>query len=162
MLKTNVIILMGVNALLGCAMLMGQQTAPAVSDADFQLMRKDLRSDKKSIVAENMSLTGDEAGKFWPVYDQYAGELAKINDIKLSVVKEYAAKYPKLSGEEAQELVKRWSDADAAAIQLRLRYLPKFQDALQSVKASRFFQIDRRIGLIMDLQLASAIPLVEQ
>jgi hypothetical protein len=48
-------------------------------------------------------------------------------------------------------------------IQLRFQFLPKFQDALQSVKASRFFQLGiAASACIMDLQLACAIPLVEQ
>jgi hypothetical protein len=48
-------------------------------------MRRDLRSEKKSIVAENMALSGNEAGKVWRAYDQYAAEVAKTNDTKLSV-----------------------------------------------------------------------------
>ncbi len=160
MMRRKMVLLVGVNLLLGCAMVMGQQASQGI-DADIQLMRKDLRSEKKAIVAENMALTETEATKFWPVYDQYAAELAKINDGKVSVIKEYAAKYPHLTPEEAQGLVKRWGEADAAAIQLRLTYISKFQDALQNVKTARFFQIDRRIGLVLDLQLASEIPLVE-
>lgn len=160
MMRRKMALLVGVNLLLGCAMAMGQQASQGI-DADIQLMRKDLKSEKKVIVAESMSLTETEATKFWPVYDQYAAELAKINDNKVSVIKEYAAMYPHLTAEDAQGLVRRWSEADAAAIQLRLKFIPKFQDALQNVKAARFFQIDRRIGLLLDLQLASEIPLVE-
>ncbi len=160
MTKKRVVLLLGVNVLLGCVMTMGQAASQGI-DADIQLMRKDLRSDKKVIVAETMSLTETEATKFWPVYDQYAADLAKINDSKVSVIKEYAAKYPNLAPEEALGLMKRWSEADSAAIELRAKYLPKFHDALQNVKTARFFQIDRRIGLVLDLQLASQIPLVE-
>jgi hypothetical protein len=78
------------------------------------------------------------------------------------VIKEYAAKYENLSSEDAQALVKKWNESDDAVIQLRLKYLPKFQDALHNKKTARFFQLDRRIGLVVDLQLASEIPLVEQ
>jgi len=81
---------------------------------------------------------------------------------KVAIVKDYAAKYQSLSADEAQNLIKRWSDTDVAAVQLRMKFIPKFQDALRNKKAARFFQIDRRIGLIADLQLASQIPLVEQ
>ncbi len=159
-MRRKAVLLFGVNLLLGCAIAMGQQSSQGI-DADIQLMRKDLRSQKKAIVAENMSLTETEATKFWPVYDQYTAELTKINDTKVSVIKEYAAKYPNVTPEEAQGLVKRWSEADSATVELRLKYTQKFQDLLQNVKAARFFQLDRRIGLILDLQLASEVPLVE-
>jgi Spy/CpxP family protein refolding chaperone len=161
-MRKRVLAFIGANMLLGCAMSIAQQTSQAVSDDYIQLVRKDLRSDKKSLVAANMSLTESEATKFWPVYDQYAVELAKVNDDKLAVIKEYAAKYENLSSEEAQALVKKWNEADDAVIQLRSKYLPKFQDALHNKKTARFFQLDRRIGLVVDLQLASEIPLVEQ
>ncbi len=160
MMRRKMALLVGVKFLLGCAMAIGQQASQGI-DADIQMMRKDLKSEKKVIVAESMSLTETDATKFWPVYDQYAAELAKINDGKVSVIKEYAAKYPNLTPEEALGLVKQWSQADSAAIELRLKYIRKFQDVLQNVKAARFFQIDRRIGLLVDLQLASEIPLVE-
>jgi len=161
-MRGKVIVFIGANILFGCAWLAAQQAAPAVSDDYIQLIRKDLRSDKKTLVAANMALTDSEATKFWPVYDQYAADLAKINDTKLAVIKEYAAKYEKLSSEDAQALVRKWNETDAAVIQLRLQYLPKFQGALHNKKTARFFQLDRRIGLVMDLQLASEIPLVEQ
>ncbi len=159
-MRRKVALLIGVNLLLGCAMAVAQQASQGI-DADIQLMRQDLKSQKKGIVAENMALTETEATKFWPVYDQYAAELTKVNDSKVTVIKEYAAKYPNLTPDEAQGLVKRWGEADAAAIQLRLKYIPKFQDALKNVKAARFFQLDRRIGLLVDLQLSSEIPLVD-
>jgi hypothetical protein len=161
-MRKRVLVVIGGSILLTCASLIAQQATSAVSDDYIQLVRKDLRSDKKSLVAANMSLTESEATKFWPVYDQYTADLTKINDNKLAVIKEYAAKYENLSSEEAQALVRKWNEADDAVIQLRLKYLPKFQDALHNKKTARFFQLDRRIGLVTDLQLASEIPLVEQ
>jgi Spy/CpxP family protein refolding chaperone len=161
MMRGKVLVLIGATILLACAMMVAQQATPPATDDYIRLMRKDLKADKKSLIAANMSLTESEATRFWPVYDQYAAELEKINDSKLAVIKEYAAKYQNLSSEDAQALVRKWSESDDAAIQLRLKYLPKFQDALHSKKTARFFQLDRRIGLVLDLQLSSEIPLVE-
>ena len=36
-------------------------------DQDISMLRKDLRSQRKQIIAANMSLTSEEAEKFWPV-----------------------------------------------------------------------------------------------
>jgi hypothetical protein len=71
--------------LLGRGPLLSQNAAATV-DRDLQLLRKDLRSQRKQIVAANVTLTAAEAQKFWPIYDQYAAELAKINDTKLSLI----------------------------------------------------------------------------
>ena len=96
------------------------------------------------------------------VYDEYTVEAAKINDAKLSVIKEYAQNYETLSDVQADRLVKNWTAADESAVQLRMKYLPLFQKVLPGKKVARFFQVDRRIGSVIDLQLASEIPLVGQ
>ena len=66
-------------------------------------MLRDLRSEKKQMVAANMDLTGAEAEKFWPVYDQYAADLAKIDDTKLALIKEYWQNVDMMNGEEAEK-----------------------------------------------------------
>ena len=137
------------------------QHAAATVDRDLQLLRKDLRSQRKQIVAANVTLTAAEAPKFWPIYDQYAAELAKINDTKLSLIKEYAANYAAFTDAQAQSIMERWTAADDAAVQLRIKYIPIFQKVLPGKKVALFFQVDRRIGVLMDLQVASEIPLVE-
>lgn len=135
--------------------------APTATDQDLQLLRQDLRSQKKQIVAANMTLTDAEAVKFWPVYDQYTGELTKINDGRVSLIKEYAANYTTLTDAQAQSLIERSTAADDAVIQLRTRYIPIFLKVIPGKKVARFFQVDRRVGLLMDLQLASDIPFVQ-
>ena len=57
---------------------------------DIELMRKDIRSIRKQLVAANLKLTDTEATKFWPVYDQYIAELVKINNTKYDLLKEYS------------------------------------------------------------------------
>jgi CHASE2 domain-containing sensor protein len=134
---------------------------PTASEHDIQLLRKDLRSAQKQIIAANMPLTDAEAQKFWPLYEQYNAEKVKINDDKLLVIKEYAANFEKLSDNQAQTLVNKWAQADQSAVQLRTKYIPMFQNVLPGKKAALFFQLDRRISVLLDLQLASEIPLVE-
>ena len=89
--------------LLGRGPLLSQNAAATV-DRDLQLLRKDLRSQRRQIVAANVTLTAAEAPKFWPIYDQYAAELAKINDTKLSLIKEYAANYAAFTDAQAQSI----------------------------------------------------------
>src|SRR5215472_1569486 len=73
--------------------LSNQQAATRQLDAEVDLMRKNLRDEKKQIVAQNLPLTPDEATRFWPVYDQYTAETIKVNDQRYALVKEYAEAY---------------------------------------------------------------------
>jgi len=47
-------------------------SADQVADDTIQLMRQDIRSQRKKIVAANLPLIEGEAVKFWPVYDRYS------------------------------------------------------------------------------------------
>jgi hypothetical protein len=135
--------------------------SPTVTDQDIQLLRRDIRSNKKQIVAANLTLTDAEATKFWPVYDQYTAEMTKIGDQKYALIKEYAQNFGSLTNAQAQSLLDRSLALDEAITQLRIKYVPIVNKVLPSTKTATFFQIDRRLTNLIDLQLASQIPLVQ-
>ncbi|MGC1438655.1 MAG: hypothetical protein WA847_22365 [Terriglobales bacterium] len=132
-----------------------------VTDQDVQLLRKDLRSQRKQLIAANLPLTDAEAVKFWPVYDQYQAEITKIGDTRLALIKEYAANYNTLTDAQSQDLITRSIGVDESFVQLRQKYVPIFQKVLPGKKTAMFFQMDRRVALMIDLQLASMIPIVQ-
>ena len=131
-------------------------------DKYMGLLRKDLRAGKKELIALNLPLTESEAVKFWPVYEQYSNEVAKVYDARVSLLKEYAANISSLSDSAAASLAKRTLDNDAAMTKLRQQYAPVIGKVLPGKKAALFFQLDKRVGMLIDLQLASEIPLVVQ
>ena len=136
-------------------------TIEAAVDQEIKLLRQDLRMEKKKIVAANMQLSEAEAVKFWPVYDAYTLETIKLNDTLQGLIKEYARNYETLTDEKAASLTKRTLDLDAAATKLRIKYVPLFKKAVSAKKTARFMQIDRRLGLLMNIQVASEVPLVQ-
>jgi hypothetical protein len=133
----------------------------SAADEDLQLFRKDLRSLKKQIVAANMGLTDSEAQKFWPIYDRYTAELVTIMDKKYALLNEYAQNYTTMTSEQADTYIQGRAAVEESIMQLRLKYLPIFRQALSGKSTALFFQMDWRLGLIMDLQLASLTPLIE-
>jgi hypothetical protein len=136
-------------------------TAEQVNDAYMQMMRQDIRSERKKIVAANMPLTETEATQFWPVYDRYIAEAIKVNDVRYALIKEYAQNQETMTDAQADSLIKRWVALDGDNTQLRLKYIPEFEKVISRKKTAMFFQIDRRIAMMIELQLASQIPLVK-
>jgi hypothetical protein len=136
-------------------------TIEAALDQEIKLLRQDLRADKKAIVAVNMELTDAEAVKFWPVYDAYTLETIKLNDTLQALIKEYALSYETMTDEKAKILTKKTLDLDASVTKLRLKYVPIFNKVISARKTARFMQIDRRIGLLVNIQLAASLPLVQ-
>jgi len=130
-------------------------------DEDIKLFRKDLRSQRKQIIAANLELSETEAEQFWPLFDRYTQELVAKQDGKYALLKEYAENYTTMTDGQAEDYVRGRAGIDEAIIQVRLRYYPLFQKMLSGKSTALFFQLDWRLGLIMDLQLASQTPLIE-
>lgn len=131
-------------------------------EKDILLLRQDLRGEKKKIIAMNVPLTDAEAKKFWPVYDEYANEMKKTNDEFYTIIKEYATNIKVLNDDQSVALVTRWSDAQLKLMETRKKYIPIFEKVIPGRKAALFFQVDRRLYALMDLQTVSEIPLVTQ
>ena len=83
------------------------QNAQTSPDQDINLLRQDIRSQKKQMIASTMNLTDSEAEKFWPIYDQYTAELVKINNAKYDAIKQYAQNYGTLSDAQAVSLMQQ-------------------------------------------------------
>jgi hypothetical protein len=137
------------------------KSGQTASDEDIQLLRKDIRSEKKQLIAANLSLTDTEATKFWPVYDQYQAEYTKIGDAKVALIKEYAQNWGTVTNQQALDYLKRSEEISESAIQLRKKYVPLVNQVLPGKKTATFFQLERRIEMLMDVQVASLLPLVQ-
>jgi hypothetical protein len=133
----------------------------AIADQQLALLRRDIRSIKKQLIAANVTLTDSEATKFWQLYDQYSAETGKINDTRTAIIKEYSNDYGALTDDQAENLIRRWLDTDIRQTKLRQRYVPIFRTVLPGKKAATFFQLDRRISAMIDVQLTSQLPLAQ-
>lgn len=134
------------------------QTDVAQADKVLESVRADMRADKVAIVTEAMNLTPAEGEKFWPVYRQYEAEVVKLNDKRIAILKDYAAKYITMTDAEAKQAAERFFDWETSRTQLRKNYFTRFAKATSSLTAAKFFQIEHRIDLLVDLELASEVP----
>jgi len=139
-----------------------ESSTHVISNEDMDLLRKDLRSKRKQLIAANLKLTDTEAAKFWPVYDQYMAELITINDRKFGLIQDYADNWGKLTSEQSLLFTRNWLEMDIATAQLRQKYVPMVAKVLEGGKTATFFQLDRRIAMMMDLQMSSQMPLVQE
>ena len=133
--------------------------SPTVTDEDIALLRQDVRAKKMQVIGQNMSLSDTEAEKFWPIYKHYADDLHEVNNSKYALLKQYAETWATMTDQDAMIYVRHWMEVDAEAQALRLKYVPAVTQALPGKKAATFFQLDRRLSMIVDLQLFSQIPL---
>ena len=135
--------------------------SPTITDEDIILLRQDLRAKKMQVIGQNMSLSDTEAQKFWPVYNHYVKDLQEVNNQKYALLKQYAQMWSTMTDQDAVIYVRNWLEADGQAQALRVKYVPLVNQVLPGKKAATFFQLDRRLNMIIDLQLFSQIPLAK-
>ncbi|HWZ83207.1 MAG TPA: hypothetical protein VNW47_11305 [Terriglobales bacterium] len=134
--------------------------ANSIKDQDIEMLRADIRAQRKEITAQNMTLTADEATKFWPIFDQYRKEAIKPNDDRWALIKNYAANYDTMTDAQAQDFMNKSNAIDEQLLVLRMKYVPIFEKVVSSKKTALWYQIDRRVDLLINIQLSARIPMV--
>jgi hypothetical protein len=128
---------------------------------EVQSARADIHAARTKLVAANLPLTEEEGAKFWPLYNEYRGEVSKLNDRSLALIKDFAASYDSMSDEKASDLLKQQMAIDEDRLKLKKSYLGKFEKVLPQKKVARYYQIERKLDASVQYEAAKAIPLVK-
>jgi hypothetical protein len=132
------------------------------NDSVIEIARANMLAQKASIVGSAMNLNEKDAAIFWPIYRQYENERSGLDDHRMDVIKEYAQKYPNLSNTEAKGMAERMFEYDARLAQLKKKYFKKFNHELPSLTVAKFFQVERRVDLLMDMNVEASLPPLTQ
>jgi Spy/CpxP family protein refolding chaperone len=134
---------------------------PEQEKAASKELEKAVMAERADIVAKNLGLTADQATRFWPVYRQYQAGISELFAQQLELVVKYVSGYDKLDDAGATALVVGQLDRDAKVTAYRQKWLREFQKVLPGKMAAKFMQIDRRMALVTQLQMASQIPVIQ-
>lgn len=126
--------------------------------AAVDTVRADLKSEKKEIVTETMQLSEADAKKFWPVYQKYQEEVDKLMDERITILKQYVDKYWTVNDTDAIALTKQVLTWQSKRNDLRKKYLDLFVKSTSGVTAAKFFQVEHRLDLLLDLKVAAGVP----
>src|SRR6185295_20250618 len=81
--------------------------AQAQTKSYEELVRSQMRMEKKDAIAQVMQLNDSLAKIFWPLYNQYEIDYAKKMDNRLAIIDDYAKNYKSMTDEKATDLMKR-------------------------------------------------------
>ena len=126
----------------------------------IQMLRQEVGKDRREIVKANMLLTNSEAARFWPLYDEYRGEMNKIGDKRVKLITDFAANRDSMSEDEGLRLLKERLDIEKEKNDVRGDYVKKFNKELSARTTARFFQIDQKLDAAVEAALAAKIPLI--
>jgi len=129
-------------------------------ESDIQVLRSDLRAQKTQIISDQLKLSDAEGKSFWPIYREYETELSKLNDEKVAIIKDYATSYDTITDTQIQSLADRTFKLDNKRTDLKQKYFKKISKAVSPKTAARFIQLENRLDLLLNLQLADSIPMI--
>lgn len=127
----------------------------------IELLRSDVKTQTRTIITDAMKFSEKEAAAFWPIYTDYEHELVKLGDEKLAMIKDYAANYDSMTEKKADQLTSNSFKFLNNRLKLKEKYFKKFSKAIGTISAAKYMQVDRQIQLVIDLQIASALPMVK-
>jgi len=123
-------------------------------------VRDELQAARADVVAKGLTLTAEQAARFWPVFEEFQKEQNAVIDAQLKATQTYAENYAKLTDADSLAYVTALLERDEKIQDIRTKWLKKFQTVLPPGMAARVIHIDRRLGLMSQLKIASLVPLV--
>jgi aspartyl aminopeptidase len=136
---------------------------PAAAPTQEQVIAeftKDLQAKRADVMAKGMTLSADQAAKFWPLYEQFQHEQDAIVNGQITATRAYADHFATLTDADALAYVNALLDRDAKMHDLRVKWLAKFQTVVPAKAAARAMQLDRRLSQVAQVKVSSQIPLI--
>jgi len=127
-----------------------------------EMLKKDIQDESRRIVAENLTLTEEQAEIFWPLYDEYDAAYDELVNDRVKVIEDYIMNYYGLEEETGKELIAKSIELKQRAVNIQDEYINKMLDVLPISVVGKFFQIDNRIAAIIEIARLATIPLVRE
>jgi hypothetical protein len=138
-----------------------RQTRHANLMAYVELLRSDVRAQKVAIFTDLMGFSEQDDKVFWPIYREYDAELTAINDEKVQGIEQFATHYSTITDDLANTLAAKALDLEARRTALKQKYYTRLKTALSPKTAARFLQIENQLLMIIDLQIAASLPIIQ-
>ena len=161
MMKNCALLMVTFAMLAFCPLGRAQDQEPSINSA-IEVARANMRADRATIITQAMNFSDKEAAAFWPIYRQYEYERSRLDDGRVAVIKEYSQKYPSLTDAEAKAMAEQMFEYDSRLAALKKKYYKKFDKVLSALTVTKFFQLDRRVDLLMDMNVESSLPPLTQ
>lgn len=144
--------------ILGWTIAASAQLPPEV-DGAIRLTRAQIQADRQALVAANLELTAEERAAFWPLYLDYRAALERLGDRRVVLLLQFAESYETLTDSRASELLAESLELETERAKLRSRWMKRFQKILPGTKAVRFYQVENKLDLMIESEIASQVPL---
>lgn len=126
-----------------------------------ELTRSAIQAERQAILAANLELDEKEAAIFWPLYEEYRKALESAISTRVDLLNQYFASYETLTDQEAIALLDHHLAWEKEVLKVRSAYAKKMSKALSGRTVARFFQIENKMDIIVEYEMAGEIPLIK-
>jgi hypothetical protein len=162
MMKNCALVMVMFAMLAFCPISHTQDQQPPTIDSAIAVVRANMKADRTTLITIGMNFNDNDGAAFWPIYRQYEYERSKLDDRRAAVIKEYTQNYPNLTDAQAKAMADQMFGCESRLAELKKKYYKKFNKVLPALTVTKFFQLDRRIDLMMDMQVESSLPALTQ
>lgn len=161
MIKNCALLMVTFAVFVGGPLAHSQDQEPSL-DSTIALVRANMQADRNTLITTGMNFNDKDGATFWPIYREYEYERSKLDDRRVAVIKEYTQKYPNLTDAEAKVMATEMLDCDLQITELKKKYFKKLNKVLPALTVTKFFQLERRVDLMMDMQVEASLPPLTQ
>jgi hypothetical protein len=161
MMKNSALLVVTFAMLAFCPLGRAQDQEPTI-DSTIAIVRANMKADRTTLITTGMNFSEKDGAVFWPIYQRYEYERSRLDDRRVAVIKEYTKKYPTLTDAEAKAMAEQMLDCESRQAELKIKYYKKFNKVLPALTVTKFFQLERRVDLMMDMQVEASMPPLTQ
>ena len=125
-------------------------------------VRDKIKAQRIAFITERLNLSPDEATKFWPVYNQFSGELEEVKKQQNQLRKSTNDKLAVMSDKEIDKALEDELSAQQKSIDLQRKYLVELKKTIPTRKVAMLYKAERdfKITLLKRMRDAGqkAIP----
>lgn len=130
-------------------------------DRAVQLTRSAIQAERQAIIAANLELSEKENAVFWPLYEEYRNALESAIKTRVDLLNQYFSSYETLTDQEATALLEKHLAWEKEVLKVRSTYAKKMSKALSGKTVAKFFQIENKMDIIVEYEMAGEIPLIK-
>ena len=127
----------------------------------LEMIKRDINAERRTIIAEALTVPLEAETEFWHMYNDMEQEIDLITDRRAKNIQKFADNYENVTDDVAADLAKNYFDMQAGRLKINKAYYKKAAKLISKKEAARFIQLLGQIQLLIDIQIAAEVPLIE-
>jgi len=127
----------------------------------IDMIKRDINAERRTIIAEAMNIPLESETEFWQMYNEMEQEMDLLADKRAINIKKFADNYDNVTDDVADALAKTSFDIASGRVKINKNYYKKASKIISKKEAARFIQLLNQIQLLIDIQIAAEVPLIE-